>query len=123
MKITLKIFGILLMFSFISCTKDYYQPPDTKPENVSFSQDVQSIFDAYCTECHNGGTIPLDLTEGKAYDQLNSIEDLLDPGNPENSELYERLIGIGAIMPPAGSLSQSNIDYIYVWIEEGALNN
>ena len=123
MKIALKITGIIILFSFFSCTKDYYQPPDTKPENVSFSQDVQSIFDANCTSCHNGGGIPLDLTDGNSYNELNSTDGMVDPGNPDNSELYERITGTGALMPPSGSLPQGDIDLIYQWIEEGALNN
>ena len=117
-------FAVFLTFLFlVSCTKDYYQPPDTMPQNVSFSGDVIPIFNANCVSCHNDGGISPNLTADKAYGELTAGTDLVKSGNPDDSELYHRIMGQGSVMPPAGMMNHSNIDLIYVWIKEGALNN
>jgi len=117
-------FAVLLTLLFlVSCTKDYYQPPDTLPQNVSFSNDVIPIFNANCVSCHNdGGTSP-NLRADKAYGELTNGTELVKPGDPEGSELYHRIMGQGSMMPPGGMMAKNNNDVIYVWIKEGALNN
>jgi hypothetical protein len=45
------------------------------------------------------------------------------PGDSETSLLVQRLLGVGAIMPPGGSLSEGDIQIIIDWIEAGADNN
>jgi hypothetical protein len=123
MKMILSIAIVFILLFAVSCTKDYYEPPDALPENVSFSNDVIPIFNSNCISCHNGGSTSPDLTEGNAYSELTSDDDLAKPGAPKDSELYQRIIGEGSIMPPGGALSQNDINIIYVWIKEGALNN
>ena len=118
-------FAVVLMFLFlVSCTKDYLVPPDTPAQGVSFSNDVIPIFNDNCISCHNGGISP-NLTADKAYGELTSIPDLVKPGDPDNSELYHRMMGMGmgSMMPPSGMMPKSKTDVIYQWIKEGALNN
>ncbi len=117
-------FVAVLMFSFlVSCTKDYYVKPDAPPQNVSFKNDVIPIFNDNCVSCHNGSTSP-NLTPDKAYGELVSLPNLVIPGNPEKSELYQRVMGQqGSMMPPGGMMSHNKTDLIYQWIKDGALNN
>lgn len=100
---------------------------------VSFSADIQPIFDSNCTACHNGGISP-DLTSGNAYSSLvnqptasssGSSDTLVVPGVSGNSELYLRVAGTstGDQMPSGSSLSSTDQDSIRTWIDEGAENN
>ena len=123
MKVVFSLVAVMCLLFVVSCTKDYYEQPDTLPQNVSFLNDVIPIFNANCISCHNdGGTAP-NLSADKAYGALISGAGLVIPGNPEESELYHRIMGQGSMMPPGGMMSHSNIDLIYLWIKEGALNN
>jgi hypothetical protein len=48
------------------------------------------------------------------------------PGDPEESLLAQKIIGTqteGAIMPPAGLMSDPDIQAVLDWIEAGALDN
>ncbi len=48
------------------------------------------------------------------------------PGDPENSLLAQKMLGTheeGAIMPPAGKLSDDEIQLVLDWIADGALDN
>ena len=105
------------------------QPP---PQVVSFTGQVQPIFNANCTGCHgtNGG---LTLTAGVSYSQLyhvpasSSCTSLhrVFPNDANNSVLYLKVVGstCGSRMPQGGSLSITEINLIRDWINQGALNN
>jgi hypothetical protein len=113
--------------------------------NVSFSADIQPIFDNRCFHCHNdvilGGD--LDLTEGVSYDSLVSqptsaacMAEVPDsvrvvPSDPEGSMLWRKCKptcdrcrepmprfteGLGVIAPEEFAL-------IEMWIVQGAPNN
>jgi hypothetical protein len=107
--------------------------------SVSFSADVQPIFTSSCTgnACH-GGTMPsasLDLTSGKSYgelvgvatEQCNGSRILVIPGDPANSYLLDKILGVdmcfGSKMPKMDSLPASEIAAISSWICAGAPNN
>lgn len=117
---------------------------DTVPpvQKVSFADDVQLIFDAYCIRCHvfggfaNQSGIPLRLTTGISYDLLvnqssaqNPNWKLVTPGNPETSLLYLKISSdsppVGKRMPwdqgPAPNAEQT--ESIRLWIAQGAENN
>ena len=130
-----KLYLSLLILSTLvlyNCSKDK-GPVDTdqSTENVSFTNDVQPIFDQYCTSCHpNSGN--LDLTPGNSYAQLVNINasaysaKRVIPGDAENSVLYKKIDGSGTFgsnMPLGGNLSAGQISIIKKWIEEGAQNN
>lgn len=130
---------IILLIGFFSCTKDQGPvEPEIVITTVSFSDDVQPIFDANCSVCHtldqedyNGG---LNLDADKAY---NELVDIITVGyapdkrvvveDPTNSILWQKINNsmlFGANMPLGSNpLSQQDQDIIKVWIEEGALNN
>ena len=93
---------------------------------VSYTNQIQPIFNANCTSCHvGGGAATLDLT---SYDGVMSggVSGLsIISGDNENSELYIRIIlpeGTAGSMPPNDPLSQEEIDLISDWINEGANN-
>ena len=89
---------------------------------VDYQAEIQPILNNSCTGCHAYGNSSggLNLT---SYDALMS-NNVVVPGDASSSSLYERIIrpeSQAGDMPPAGSLSQSNIDLIAQWINEGAL--
>ena len=93
---------------------------------VSYTNQIQPIFNANCTNCHvGGGAATLDLT---SYDGVMSggVSGLsIISGDNENSELYIRIIlpeGTAGSMPPNDPLSQEEINLIGDWIIEGANN-
>lgn len=105
--------------------------------SVSFSNDVQPIFDMHCVFCHQSAAAQggLVLQQGMAYEQLvdvkSSQSELLRvaPGDREASYLLHKLRGThlsvggeGSAMPLGGpSLSEEQIELIGTWIEEGAV--
>lgn len=112
---------ITLTFILQSCYYDKL-PVGNLSENISFSDDVQRIFNINCVGCHGGSQSP-NLTSGNSYNDLINGNYVI-PSNASNSPLMKFLLGQGVtIMPPSGSLSQSDIDKIAQWINEGALNN
>jgi mono/diheme cytochrome c family protein len=122
------------LFLLQACYKDIgpIDDPDVPgDQNVSFSADVQPIFDSHCVSCHpSSGN--LDLRSGYSYNNLvnrpasgyNGI--LVVPGDANASVLYKKIDGSGAYgsnMPLGGSLSSAQIEIIRRWIDEGARNN
>jgi hypothetical protein len=117
---------------------------------VSFSNNIQPIFDTYCIACHRAGGIAgfLPLTPGVSYANLVNAPavkptvpgTLAIPGNSASSGLYIRVSGIlpdGSPLDPTGALllrmpqggpflDELNPDAmtaIKTWLDEGALNN
>ncbi len=112
----------------------------TSTSGVSFSRDIQPIFNNNCVVCHTGTSGPQGLTldTGKAYNNLvnvNSTEATslkrVAPGSPDKSYLINKLLGTqtqaggsGAQMPfGAQPLPQATISLIQQWITAGAPNN
>ncbi|MCF7805222.1 MAG: cytochrome c [Candidatus Marinimicrobia bacterium] len=103
-------------------------------ENVSFSDDVQPIFNNNCTGCHpsNGG---LSLEASESYGNLVGVTSQgyaplkrVVASKPDSSVLYQKLLAnpdlnVGQRMPQGGSLSSDQIETILVWIAEGAQDN
>ena len=122
-------------------------PTPTPPGGaVSFSADIQPIFNDKCIRCHAGAGAPqgLDLQAQFSYDNLVGVEsnevppDLrVNPGNSAPCEggsyLVEKISGcplgsgiprIGELMPLGGPfLSEDEIIVIMEWIDLGAPNN
>ena len=113
------------------------QKTDDNPhESVSFSSDIQSIFNISCATsgCHRAGhSTNLNLTEGNSYTDLINVKSmnyaplkLVEPGKSEDSVLYLKIVGsseTGSKMPPGGTLSDASVANIRAWITEGAENN
>jgi hypothetical protein len=96
-------------------------PNDTIPVVISFSADIQPIFDAGCnaTGCHAAGAWDPDLSPGNAYQDLFA-ENLIDTIAPENSILYIEVAPGGAMDDYA---KKNDYKTILSWIQQGAKNN
>lgn len=91
------------------------------PENVSFSQDIQPIFNKTCTACHPP-TKGLDLTEGKAYDNIINNKLYINLASPKESLIYKNPAPNGNPNHP-GKYSTTEAAMVLSWIENGAKNN
>lgn len=95
---------------------------------VDFQNEILPIFEAHCVKCHKAdkamGKLKLDSAAG-IEEKLAADAHLLTKGEPEKSELYERLVlpaGDKKRMPKgADPLDQKSIDLIATWIKEGAV--
>jgi hypothetical protein len=95
-------------------------------EPVSFSGDVQPIFDRKCTSCHPVSYPYLDLRRGRSYDDLVRVLAATAPAFervlPERPELSYLLRH-----PPdpslEGLLTPAERRTIAAWIREGAPDN
>ncbi len=136
---------ILGIFIWNSCADQIVSECDTeKPKNtsvkVSFSDIQEKVFTPRCavSGCHVGANAPqgLDLSAGQAYNHLVNVSSTevptlkrVSPGNSRDSYIIIKLEGTdsrmkGARMPVNSTpLSQSVIDSIKTWIDNGALNN
>jgi hypothetical protein len=117
-RLLLILTGSLLVI-LAACTK-YEIPkppcPEDLPTNVSFSADVQPIFDAGCVMCHGGAQVP-DLRPDWSYDELIDGE-YVDTDFPCSSKLYETLTG-----SHADRIEEDEVLTILGWIDEGAEDN
>ena len=111
----------------------------TSSSGVSYSRDIQSIFNNYCVVCHQGaGQAGLTLEPSLSYGKLvgvpsteSATELRVKAGSPDQSYLLAKLNGtqaqaggIGAQMPyNAPPLSQAQISLVQGWIAAGAPNN
>jgi hypothetical protein len=98
------------------------------PDTVYFENDILPLLLSNCamSGCHDVDT----HEEGiilSTYDYIMSgDEDLVTPGNANNSKLYEQLFEDGEDRmppPPNSPLTSAEKELIYTWIEQGALNN
>ena len=117
------VLSILVLM--ISCKKGPTEPVCTPPATVSFSKDIQPIFNANCNTsgCHSG-TKPagnLNLEMNQAYANLmDSKSGYIDTSKPENSILYVAMTSKTNPMPPSGKLDGCTTDLILKWIQQGA---
>ena len=92
---------------------------------VDYSTEIQPIFNNSCTSCHQyGHNSGLNLTTYSTTMTGGNSGMIIVAGDHANSELYNRITlpeSAQGDMPPSGSLSQSDIDLIANWIDEGAL--
>jgi len=105
---------------------------------VSFEKDVVPILNNYCVMCHLPGGEQGGLSlYPDAWSELVGVPSKqspllqIEPGSPDKSYLYIKLIetgesvgGSGQLMPiQQPPLEQENIEIIRLWIEQGAQNN
>ena len=95
---------------------------------VDYSTQIQPIFDNNCISCHiDGGTYfgGLDLSSYSLVMEGGSSGNTIVPYDHSSSELFHRITldeSDNEFMPQNGtSLSQTEIDLIAQWIDEGAL--
>jgi len=114
--------GTLLML-LTACEYEFIVPTPPVPvppagDTISYSQDIQPIFDAKCINCHAGSIAP-NLKTGQSYSAL--VPNFVTAGNPETSDLY-------IVCKPGGSMASHAsgtqlVAYMYRWIYAGAKND
>lgn len=122
---------LLIGLSIWSCTYDEgpFLGPGQDPNNqaaASFANDIQPIFNRYCTNCHSERHSKLKLVPDLAYNQLTTDgaqAPYVDLNSAGNSLLLNYLKGIPTIMPPSGPIPDFEILTITRWIENGANND
>ncbi len=113
----------------LMATSCYYDelPAEPVPANVSYTTNIQSLFNKNCVGCHKTGSTAPDLSTGNSYAALTTVtngEKFVIAGNAAGSILYQCMSGTGGpIMPPNGALSASKLALVEKWINDGALNN
>lgn len=102
---------------FYACEKYQYTPPAVDPSVTwHFQADIQPIFNANCITCH-GGSLSLDLREGKSYQALTKGGYVNTPA--ESSKLYAKITGSSHI---SRTTETEKLKILY-WITQGAQNN
>jgi hypothetical protein len=125
--------------SSTSSTSSNPTGPTTSDTTISFASQVQPIFSSNCalSGCHSGSGAQqgMNLAAGSAYAAIVNVPSReksqfmrVLPSKSDSSYLYLKITGSslisGARMPynrPA--LSQSDIQTIQSWIDQGAKNN
>jgi len=74
---------------------------------ISFTEDIKSIIDTNCLQCHNGNQFP-DL---RTYQSIKNNISII------KEEIETRR------MPLGGSLSTTEIETFLCWVNNGSLNN
>ncbi|HAM10303.1 MAG: hypothetical protein A2X05_16645 [Bacteroidetes bacterium GWE2_41_25] len=110
---------------FSSCEKYTFRveglpPVDTSGTDttnyVSYSAEVQPIFNASCVSCHKGARNP-DLRPENSYASLTSGGYVTQPA--ADSKLYKQLNASSH----KSITTQAQKNTIYLWISQGAKNN
>ena len=121
------LLSILLLAT--CCTYDHQEEITCSPPAVvSFSRDIQPIFDAHCAmiDCH-AGALPagnLNLEAGLSYAKLHHPgSGYIDTLKPTFSVLYAQMISVTNPMPPTGKLDDCTLGLILGWMGQGAKNN
>ena len=96
------------------------QTPSTRIP--TFNANVLPIFESRCTVCH-GSMGSWNATSYSSVMISGAHGPVVIPGDPTSSLLVQKLEGtqqIGALMPPTGKLSDTDIQIIIDWILNGA---
>ncbi|MEM1070327.1 MAG: DUF1549 domain-containing protein [Planctomycetota bacterium] len=128
------VFGFAALFSLFSClpvSADETASSDEVVEAViSFRTDVEPIFSQHCYGCHQGAKqlgsyLMTDFAALLAGGETGEVA--IVPGKPDESYLVDQITPIDghAEMPdePYPPLSESEIEIVRKWIEQGAVND
>jgi len=94
-------------------------PNNPSTQTISFSKDIQPMFNSICSSCHNGKKHPLNLTSGNSFASL-SAKSCINKASPSSSKFYTKINAGGSMA------KYSNAPYtarVLQWIKEGAKNN
>jgi len=139
----ISIFILVLLLLMAGCGSSAPQTTtintSTASDEISFSADIQPLFNTYCVVCHQGTSASegLNLESGISYQNLvnrPSIQSSLarvSPGDTQNSYLWHKIDGTqgtvggsGARMPyNSPRLDQANLNLMKQWIGAGAKDN
>lgn len=126
LKKILLIFGVALLAG--GCVYDFIvpeeipviDPDDPNAEQISFSADIQPIFDSKCVSCHTAGKQLPDLSAANAYSSLNSTR-YINSSSPAQSKIYTRANPSNTDSHP--KYSEAEAALVLIWIQQGAKNN
>lgn len=112
---------LALTFAMLTVVVACRQEPDlANVPTVHFGTDIQLIISANCSMsgCHDGNS-EFSLN---GYDNVKAE---VKAGDAHKSKLYRTVTGRDKMMPPESNppLTTKQIQQLYVWIEQGALNN
>lgn len=115
-KITIPVFALFL--TTLSCYNDkedvIYGKATCDPINASFAEDISPIISNSCSTvgCHiQGGS------GNGIFENYEGVKAKVDNGSFKKRVLEDK------DMPPSGSLSECQLEFISAWLEAGALNN
>jgi hypothetical protein len=114
------IFATGLVIAILAACDNYTIPNNCEDgaTGVSYSGDVQPIFNSNCISCHPGAH-PLDLREDWSYDELIDGGYVAEPEAACESILIQVLLGSSH----DGRADSIQISQILGWIQEGAQDN
>lgn len=104
----------------LSGCSNYEIPAPPCPEGtpgMSFSGDIQPIFNNNCLACHSGSQPP-DLSQGWSYEELND-GGFIDTEFPCSSRLYQAF----SLSVHDGKITEEEQLKILGWIQDGAQDN
>jgi len=116
----MKNLTLLLLTLFISC-KDFGNPVSVEEDNSYSYVLIQEIFNNNCITCHYNDS---GLISYESYDDVITGGSI--GSEISNSVLYDRITRLetdDGDMPPAGNLTNEQIELIELWINEGALED
>ncbi len=89
---------------------------------VDYNSEIQPIFNSSCTNCHSGSDAEEDLSLTSYNNVMNGGDsgDVVIPYDHANSLLWQ-YINSGFMPPGTNDLTDSQVDLIAQWINEGAL--
>ena len=118
----LLIYSLIISLAFVGCTSTTYDDIGSDDDpilDIITYQEVKPIIDNNCLNCHSNPTqngAPMQLT---TYDNVK--EAMLNRGLLNRISLND---GADGLMPLGGPrMSQSSIDLIARWAEDGFLEN
>ncbi len=77
---------------------------------VSFSNDIEPLFDTFCLRCHSGGT-------SGSFPDLRFFDNITDNSGSIRQQVISRQMPIGA------TLTTEQIELVRSWIDNGTLDN
>ena len=101
---------------------------DDKPKSarLNFAKHAKPVFRNHCVSCHNPNRTSgdLDLTNYVAMMQGGSSGDVIEPGSPDDSFLFQLITHADSPEMPPGDqkIPDEDIEVIRKWIEDGAIN-
>ncbi len=92
---------------------------------VEFARDIGPLLEAKCLRCHNSNTSKGDISMATLSEIQTAGEDLLIPGNPDESKLHWITLPIDNGEPPempeeGEPLTKQEAEMLATWIREGA---
>jgi hypothetical protein len=98
---------------------------EAKSMTVEFARDIGPLLEAKCLRCHNSNTSKGDISMATLSEIQTAGEDLLIPGNPDESKLHWITLPIDNGEPPempeeGEPLTKQEAEMLATWIREGA---